>query len=100
MFDPTSRYFRIEETQNTFKGRTITYKRRRFLPQLENTGGYLTVKVLADDWPDLVAYRALGNSELFWQLGDGNGVMDPFELTSQPDRILNVPSPQSFQGQS
>ncbi len=100
MFDPTSRYISVAEAQTSVNGRTVTYKRRRFLPQMENGRSSLTVKVLADDWPDLVAYRALGNPELFWQLGDVNGVMDPFELTSQPDRILNVPSPQGFQGVS
>lgn len=51
------------------------------------------VSVGARDRLDLIAYRTLGDPELFWQIADANNALDPFELTSEPGRKLRVPVP-------
>lgn len=92
MFDPTSRYYAIETNEHVTKeGRTIAYKRRRFLPR----SSYLTVLteviVTDSDRLDLIASRILGNPELFWQVCDANEAMNPHDLTSEPGQRLLVP---------
>ena len=49
--------------------------------------------VRAGDRVDVVSWRVYGDPELFWQLADGNGVMDPAELTATVGRVLRVTLP-------
>jgi hypothetical protein len=92
MFDPTSRYFAIETNEYVTKeGRTVAYKRRRFLPRSSNLTVLTEVVVTDSDRLDLIASRTLGNPELFWQVCDANEAMNPHDLTSEPGQTLRVP---------
>ncbi len=95
MFDHTSRYARIEiATRETPGGPTVTYVRRRFLPQGEHLPLLVEVTVTDSDRLDLIAARTLGNSEQFWRVADANNAMNPFDLTGEPGATLRVPVPQ------
>lgn len=71
-------------------GRTIRYKRMRFIPQVQ---GRIGEKVQEGDRPDLVAFRALGDPEQFWRLCDVNRVMAPAELTAVGGQRILSPGP-------
>jgi hypothetical protein len=95
MFEHTSRYYPIETAEYTTPdGRIIAYKRRRFLPYGEDLPLLVEVTVMQGDRLDLIAARALGDSEVFWRICDANNAMDPLDLTSIPGRIIRVPLPQ------
>ena len=94
MFDPASRYNALADRIHTTRdGREVVYKERRFLPQ--GAGQPLLVEVTAgpSDRLDLVAWRTLGQPELFWRVCDANDVMNPADATA-PGRMLRVALPQ------
>lgn len=94
MFAPTSRYFNLETATLTTPERgEIAYKRRRFLPQAENMQVLEEVTVTQSDRLDLIAARALGDPEQFWQIADANNALNPFELTAEPGRVLRIAVP-------
>jgi hypothetical protein len=43
---------------------------------------------------DLIAARALGDAEHFWQVCDANNAMNPFDLTAEVGSTLRIPLPQ------
>jgi hypothetical protein len=93
MFDPTSRYYAIATNEHVTKdGRTIAYKRRRFLPRSSSLTMLAEVVVTDSDRLDLIASRTLGNPELFWQVCDANEAMNPYDLTNTPGQRLFVPT--------
>jgi len=95
MFDPTSRYFRIEtSTVTTPDGETITYVRRRFLPRGENQPLLAEITVNDGDRLDLIAHRNLGAPEAFWRVCDANNAMNPGDLLAEPGETLRVAVPQ------
>jgi nucleoid-associated protein YgaU len=94
VFEPTSRYAPIEETTiTTSDGRTVAYKRRRFLPQGRSLPLLAKVTVTEGDRLDVITHRALGDPEHFWRIADANDGMNPSELTAPPGRVLRVPVP-------
>jgi hypothetical protein len=99
MFEHTSRYDPIENAiYEAADGRHITYKRRRFLPQGEAMPLLAEVTVGVGDRLDLIAARALGDAEQFWQVCDANNAMNPFDLTAEVGRALRIPIPQFQEG--
>lgn len=91
MFFRGSRYEYIAEVEITDRqGRTIRYKRMRFIPEVE---GVLSETVRHDDRPDLLAYRVLGDPEQFWRLCDVNRILRPVNLTHRVGRRVRVPAP-------
>jgi hypothetical protein len=96
MFDHTSRYYNLEiATLDMPNGRTVSYVRRRFLPQGEEMPLLAEVAVIQSERIDLVAHRTLGDPLAFWRICDANNAMDPQELTEEPGRRLRVPLPQA-----
>ena len=95
MFSHTSRYSRIgTATYETPDGYTVTYVRRRFLPQGERLPLLMEVTVTDGDRLDLITSRALGDPEQFWRVADANNAMNPFELTKEAGATVRVPIPQ------
>ena len=100
MFDHTSRYYNIETTALTFPdGRTVSYVRRRFLPQGDRLPLLAEVSVAPGERIDAVSYRTLGDPLAFWRICDANNAMDPQEMladiSSDPNQRLRIPLPQS-----
>ena len=92
MFSEISRYYDLEScTLKSPEGRTISYKRRRFLPQGEKMPILVEVTLTEGDRLDLIAARTLGDPEQFWRICDANNAMNPFELLAEPGRQLRVP---------
>ena len=95
MFEPSSRYYRVETlTLITREGRTISYKKRRFLPDgptLPLLGEHTTTE---GDRLDLIADTTIGDAEQFWRICDANNAMNPFDLIGGPGRVLRIPVPQ------
>lgn len=98
MISATSRYALVGTAQLTPDDRTINYLRQRFLPAPDSLSAMETYVVRAVDRVDLVSWKVYGDPELFWRLADGNGVMDPAELTATPGRPLRVTLPTGVPG--
>ena len=91
MFFRGSRYEPVPDAElETPDGRVVRYKRRRVIPQ---TPAPLGTIVRPGDRPDLVAYRALGDPELYWMLCDANREPRPADLTAEPGETIAVPGP-------
>jgi hypothetical protein len=95
MFDHTSRYHRVADARYAFAdGRTVTYRRRRILPDGASLPVLAEVAVRQDERLDLFTYRTLGDPLQFWRIADANDAMNPFELVERSGRLLRVPIPQ------
>jgi hypothetical protein len=95
MFEPTSRYDSIETARFTAPdGRTIAYKRRRFVPDGRGMPLWVEVTVTQGDRLDLITARMLGDPEQFWRICDANNALDPFDLVAEPGEKVRVPVPQ------
>lgn len=91
MFYRGSRYEPIAEAGiTTPAGRTVRYKRVRFIPE---TRGVLPYSVTQGDRLDLISHRAYGDPEQFWRICDANLAMRPDELTEETGRLLLIPVP-------
>ena len=99
MFDPTSRYYPLDEAIYVDEhGHHISYKRRRFLPQGIQMPLLTEVTVIVGDRLDLIAGRTLNAPDHFWRICDANDAMDPQEMLDEvandPNRRLRIPQPQ------
>jgi hypothetical protein len=91
MFFRGSRYEPVPEAQIlTSEGRTIRYKRVRFIP---DTPGSLAQRVNQGDRLDLITYRIYKDPEQFWRICDANLALLPEELVEEPGRVLLIPVP-------
>jgi hypothetical protein len=91
MFDYTSRYYNLSnKTFTAADGNIIVYKERRFLPQVDRQTLLTQVTVATGDRLDLIANRILNDPLRFWQIADSNNAMNPFDLTLQPGRVLQI----------
>jgi hypothetical protein len=71
----------------------IRYKERRFIPPAEGMQILQEITYTAGDRLDLIAARALGDSEQFWRICDANEVMHPLDLTSEPGNVIRIAVP-------
>jgi hypothetical protein len=95
MFDFSSRYRDVETAVLVAAdGRSLPYKRRRFLPPSAAMPLLGETTVVQGDRLDLVTARTLGVAEAFWRVADANDAMDPFDLVREPGRRLRIPQPQ------
>ncbi len=95
MFDPTSRYYRLETLKHVDRdGREVAYKRRRFLPPGESLPLLAETEVVQSERLDQITARTLGEPTHFWRICDANDAMNPLELTDETGRTLRVPLPQ------
>lgn len=95
MFDPTSRYFPLENPTYTFPdGRQVSFKRRRFLPQGESLPLLVELRVARGDRLDVLTAKTLGDPLQFWRIADANNALHPARLAEEPGASLRVPVPQ------
>jgi hypothetical protein len=99
-FPPTSRYARTPvEAWDPGDGTPgVPYLARRFCPRPERFALLQELRVAEGDRRDLLAARHLGDPELWWQLADANGVLDPRELTEPVGRSLRLTLPEDVPG--
>ena len=99
LFPVTSRYHGIDtDTLETVEGRTITYLRRRFVPQPEGFTVIQEHSVIESDRLDNLSSHYLGDPEQFWRLCDANGIMHPEELTETIGRRVRITLPEGISG--
>ena len=89
-YPPDSRYSLAD-------GRTVTYLRRRFVPDTDTLPTIAWHEVTAVDRLDTLAARYYGDSQLWWMIADANGESDPDELLV-PGRRIRITYPQGFSG--
>jgi hypothetical protein len=95
MFTETSRYADLDTGQfTTPEGRSITYIRRRFLPQATKLSLLVERTATSDDRLDLITAQTIGDPEQFWRICDANNAMNPAELLADPIQTLRIPAPQ------
>ena len=96
MFENNSRYLNIETTSHKMPdGRSVAYKRRRFLPRPESMPTLVELRTSQGDRLDLIAYRTLGDPEQFWRICDANNTLDPRELTREANTRVRIGIPQA-----
>jgi hypothetical protein len=91
MFFRGSRYEIVPSAELALPdGRTVRYKRVRFIAQ---TAGVLPYRTKAEERLDHVAFQAYGDAEQFWRICDANLALRPDELTAEPGTRLLLPVP-------
>ncbi|MBX3117501.1 MAG: hypothetical protein KF784_00430 [Fimbriimonadaceae bacterium] len=96
-FPPNSRYSGMDIKKLTLPdGREVAYLARRMVPPPEKFATYGEVRIERGDRPDLVSYRVLGDSELYWRLADANAVLHPDELTEVVGRRIRIAMPEGI----
>lgn len=95
MFTETSRYHSLGTGQITIAdGRSITYVRRRFLPQASQFSTLIERTATPGDRLDLITAETLGDPEQFWRICDANSAMNPTDLLADPIQTIRIPAPQ------
>lgn len=84
MFDPTSRYYKIETKSLTRiingEPHEIRYVTRRFIPPNDTLMPVVEHTVTQGDRLDNITARYLGDPTQFWRVCDANTVLQPEEL--------------------
>jgi hypothetical protein len=97
-YPPDSRYAQTQHTTKTLAdGRTVTYLRRRFIPDTTDLPTLAFHDMSAVDRLDTVAATHYGDSQLWWRIADANAVSDPDELL-EAGRRLRITAPQGSGG--
>jgi hypothetical protein len=98
-FSRSSRYFDIEIARYQFAdGRSVSYVRRRIIPQPERFSTLVEHTVIDGDRLDNLAFQHFGDAELFWRLCDANRALEPDALTDVPGTRLRVTLPEGMAG--
>lgn len=76
----------------------IAYFKRRFVPSPNRFAVVQEHTVVAGDRLDNLAWRYLGDPELYWRFADANGALRPDELLAEVGRHLAVTLPEDVPG--
>lgn len=101
-FPATSRYAQTPvQAWDPGAGRpSVPYLGRRFCPPSDGLALLYQVRIAQGDHRDVLAWRHLGDAELWWQLADANGALDPRELTRTAGTALRITLPPGVPGAS
>jgi len=89
MFFKGSRYEKVEDARYVdAQGRTIRYKKVRFIPETPARFNHL---VKQGERLDLLSFRYYRDPLKFWHIADASNVMQAEELTSQPGTRILIP---------
>jgi hypothetical protein len=99
-FPPNSRYAATPtRAYDPGGGRPLrAYLARRLLPAAESLGSLGEHAVVGGDRLDMLAYRYLGDPELWWRIADGNVAPTVDELTDTVGRRLRITLPAGMPG--
>lgn len=98
-FSSSSRYYSISTaTMQDANGNTISYLRRRFLPQEDQFFVLQQHTVVQGERLDQIANLYLGDPQRYWQICDANNVIQPEELIELPGSKINITLPQGIPG--
>jgi hypothetical protein len=93
-FPPHSRYANCEVVTVTDPDGTVRrYLKRRFIPSSDGDTTIAQHLVVAGDKLDLLAQTYYGDPLLNWRISDANAADDPFDLVSEPGRVLRITAP-------
>ena len=93
MFFKGSRYATVGENEITdSKGRTLRYKKIRFIPETKPQRGHV---VRQSDRLDLIAHRYYRDAERFWRICDANRALWPDDLVADVGRTILIPASES-----
>jgi hypothetical protein len=99
LFAQNSRYYTTETaTLETASGLTITYLRRRFVPQADRFTLVREHAVVQGDRLDNLAAKYFGDPEQYWRLCDANNAIRPEELIEIIGRRLRITLPLGVPG--
>ncbi|MEV7612594.1 LysM domain-containing protein [Streptomyces sp. NPDC089799] len=99
MFSATSRYHDVPTARLRLPdGRTVTYVRRRPMPDPDALTTVAVHAVAPHERLDHIAARYLGDPEQAWRIADAHRVLTPAELTAHPGRRLRVTLPAGLPG--
>ena len=101
-FPPTSRYAStpVEAFDSGDGSPAVPFLGRRFCPRGDTLALLYEVQVAEGDRRDVLGWRHLGDPELWWQLADANGAVDPRELTDTVGETLRITLPAGVPGPS
>jgi len=101
MFDPTSRYAKLDvktlsvaDPNGDSDPRQIRYVERRFVPQPDASVPVLEHVVVDGDRLDNVTAKYVGDPAQFWRVADANESSRPEELTAEPGNHITIGLPQ------
>lgn len=96
-FAPTSRYYGLEVViYKRDDGTEVPYLRRRFIAQPEEFQTISEHRVSENERLDNIAYKYLGDPEMFWRICDANAAISPDELTHEPGKIIRITLPEGY----
>jgi hypothetical protein len=90
MFTKESRYYGVEDATLVSDDVTITYKKRRFLPDGSHLSLFNEITISAGDRLDRIAAKLGADPEQYWRICDANNVMHPLELTNEPGTTVKI----------
>src|SRR5260221_10976943 len=98
MFDPTSRYYKIEVASMTVTDgdglpREIRFVKRRFIPPPDGATPLVEHTVTQGERLDNITARYLGDPTQFWRVCDANVVLRPTELTDEIGHVIEIALP-------
>jgi hypothetical protein len=97
VFPPTSRYYGLATTSLTSAdGRTVSYLRRRFVPQASRFALLKLHTVTQNDRLDNLAAKYVGDPEQYWRLCDANNAIRPDELVETVGHSLRITLPEGI----
>jgi hypothetical protein len=92
MFSKKSRYAKVADAEGIDAGgRTVRYKRIRFIPPTPPQRGHI---VTEGERLDLISYFYYKDARRFWRICDANAAMFPDDLANDIGRKINIPSSQ------
>ena len=99
-FPPTSRYAGVPvDAWDPGNGEPpVPFLHRRLCPQPERFALLYEIGIVEGDRRDNLAARHLGDPELWWQLADANGAVDPRTLADTVGRRLRITLPKDVPG--
>lgn len=96
-FPANSRYHNAEVKKlKLASGDEVAYIARREIPDSESLSTIGELDVLAGDRPDLMGFRAIGDSEQWWKIADANAVLNPDELTENVGGTVRITLPEGI----